>query len=294
MGAVDHRGVKPEAFGKRPERGAFAHQFGLSKRIVEHDRQLVQIAVMFDEIVGHPQTQCLRCCLLTALTGDDDDRDIELVVPAQRFREIERIHAGQNIVEQQDIVRRRLCCRLQPRQHGVGTAHDVDSQMRSRLRQASQGEIDIEKMMLGVQHAHRPAATRSLGTGPLHGEGQRTGQLFEVVTIFDQVIVRTGLERSDRSAFVTRAGQHHAGERQSPLVYRPEQIQSAAIRQGKVGQHNIVGLSQIDGSQAISKRVGNINCQLGHAARQGALQQVDVNRVIFDVQGSDHVLGQSL
>ena len=79
--------------------GLFAQQFRLAVNLLQDRRKFMQVAGVLGDVVVDTELKRTRSHLLAPLAGHDDDRDAQAAFVADRAHRVERIDAGQAIVQ---------------------------------------------------------------------------------------------------------------------------------------------------------------------------------------------------
>ena len=253
--------------------------------LLQRGRHLVEPALVFGEVIVHPQAQRGGGHLLAAVAGDQHDRQVQRALFAQQLGQLQPIHAGQAVVHQQHVEGGRLrgaCGQLSQCLNRIGHADHAD--VRRMLGQVPAHQVDVEAVGVHLQHPQRTAAPLRALTHPLPNGQQAARQPFQVVVAFDQVVVRTGLEGGNRGLLVARAGQDHDGQRQLGVAHPGQHVQAAPVGQGQIGQHQVVNTGLVEPLQPFGDGGGHIDLDAHRRACQGSPGEVRIEGRVFDVE----------
>ncbi len=265
--------------------GLLAHEFGLVMRFLQGGGQLEQITGMLDQIVGHAQAQGAGGDLLAAVAGDQHHRQVQGAFVPQRLDRFQRIEPRQAIVEQQHVIRQRFAPRVRQAVQHLGHAmHHLQSNVPGVLRQMALGQIDIERIVLGVQYPQRAGLTGALGVKARQGGGHDLRQPLQIIPALDQIIVGAGLESGHHRLLVAGTGQDDDRQRQTALANVGQQIEAVAVRQAQFREHQII--SRRPGQPVPGAVEGRDVFQhaVRRQARQGAPDQIRVEQIVLEVE----------
>ena len=114
--------------------------------------------------------------------------------------------------------------------------------------------------------------------------------MFRVIRPFGDIIIRAGLERSHRRAFVPTSRQYHHGKIQPAFPHLSDKIHPGAIRQIEVAQQEIETISVRERRPRCLQRWDDFHDPIGIVAQETPAGEIGIDRIVFNVKYPHHIV----
>ena len=179
-------------------------QTAVREHVLDRRRQLGEIALTLDQIVGDAELERLDGRVLVAFPGDHHDRDAE-ALGLQLLEHLDPRQIRHPVVEQQHVVVNGL--QLGERIPGAGDR--LDARPPIVLLEGAQRQRDVLRMVLGVEHTDRRVPALGRGAEPAVRALEHDRQGGQILRTLHQIVGGTGLEQAHRGVGVARAGHEY-------------------------------------------------------------------------------------